>query len=293
MPLNIEELKTFYARALAHPREFLNKALEGTVTRLYGHILRAGSIAVDIGASVGDHTLPMARLVGSQGSVISFEPIQNCFDEVSRKVKLAGVQDQVRLHNMALSNYEGESEYFVVRNLPGTSGLKRMPHQDIKSRERVTVRVARLDDVIHDKVDFIKVDAEGGDFFAIQGARRILMQSRPVVAFESGEIPAAAARAYGYTREDFLGFFEETNYNLYNVCGLPFEPEFWENTNTLWDTIALPVERESELRDLLWLSVLEGHYDGIDGTMRATPALLRRARGLSGRLLHRFLGSRS
>lgn len=293
MSLNREELQTFYARALAYPRPLLNRAVEGTLERFYGHILRAGNIAVDIGASVGDHTVPMARLVGSQGSVFSFEPIQNSFDEVSRKVKFAGVQNQVRLHNMALSNYEGESEYYVVRDFPGTSGLKQMPHQDIKSRERVTVRVARLDDVVHDKVDFIKVDAEGGDFFAIQGAIHILMQSRPVVAFESGEIPAAAGRSYGYTREDFLKFFKETNYNLYNVCGLPYEPDFWEKPNTLWDTIALPAERESELRDLLWLSVLEGNYDAIDGTFYVKPQLLRRARRLSERLVRRLLGGKS
>ena len=55
-----------------HPRAYSCAVKRGEVDRLR-EFLQAGDVAIDIGAHIGDTTLPMALAVGQSGSVIAFE----------------------------------------------------------------------------------------------------------------------------------------------------------------------------------------------------------------------------
>ncbi len=47
---------------------------ESQIGTLFGELLGLGDVAVDVGANIGVHALTLARIVGSTGSVIAFEP---------------------------------------------------------------------------------------------------------------------------------------------------------------------------------------------------------------------------
>src|ERR1019366_6569447 len=49
-------------------------SFEPATVKLYETLIRQGDIVLDIGANIGAHTLPLARLVGEMGRVIAFEP---------------------------------------------------------------------------------------------------------------------------------------------------------------------------------------------------------------------------
>ena len=156
-----------------------------------------------------------------------------------------------------MSNEAGSAQFQVVEDAPGLSGLKERTSHAGRNVKQINVEVARLDDSIPTsaKIRFIKIDAEGADFFILQGARRILTQDRPVVGFESGRINAYPAKSYNYNESAFNEFFQSIDYVLYDIVGLKYEPEFW-NLPSLNDLIAIPAEQTETTREYLQMAML-------------------------------------
>ena len=67
---------------------FLLGAFKAGTIRAYRQVVRAGSIVLDIGASVGVRTLPLAPLVGSQDRVADFEPTKFAFSKLQANAAL-------------------------------------------------------------------------------------------------------------------------------------------------------------------------------------------------------------
>jgi len=74
---------------------------------------------------------------------------------------------------------------------------------------------------------FCKLDLEGSEFRAPQGAVRAIERHRPVLVFENDR--AGSARSYGYGPDDFFGFFGALGYRLRDLFGRPLVREEWES----------------------------------------------------------------
>ena len=66
-------------------------------------LLKEGDCAYDIGASVGSHSILMARKVGPVGLIVSFEPEPNSFQVLEKNVALNHLEN-IRLFPVALGN---------------------------------------------------------------------------------------------------------------------------------------------------------------------------------------------
>jgi hypothetical protein len=105
-----------------------------------------------------------------------------------------------------VSDAGGRSTYVFVENAPSYSGLR---ERDYDRPDPVTtvidVAVVRIDDVIAEsvKVDFIKLDIEGGELQALQGAVDTIARSSPVIVFEAG---ARSTGRYGVTPGQLFEF---------------------------------------------------------------------------------------
>src|ERR1043165_865505 len=60
---------------------------EGEVD-IFRQVLRPGDLALDIGANLGSHTLPLAQFVGPTGGVYAFEPQRILFQILCGNVAL-------------------------------------------------------------------------------------------------------------------------------------------------------------------------------------------------------------
>lgn len=162
---------------------------EQRLERLYTHLGIDGKAVVDIGASLGRHTIPLAKLVGEGGLVMAFEPLPSIRAALCSRLLTANLNNVATLP-IALSSKSGSSNFVYTPEAPAESGLKRRETYNSSPTKFVDIPVVvrRLDEVVpsNDHIAFIKIDVEGAELDVLKGAENIIRKSRPMIAFESG-----------------------------------------------------------------------------------------------------------
>jgi FkbM family methyltransferase len=202
---------------------------ETIIAGLYRAVLRPGDLAVDGGANEGMHAFPLAELVGPSGLVLAFEPIAWRAETLVHEAR-ARALPQLRVSAQALAERGGAAPFHWIRNADGYSGLKPRAYPVAPDLQMVTVPTVALDTLIDGAAPpwrFCKLDLEGGEFRAMQGAARALQRHRPVIVFECDRV--GAPRHYGYGPDEFFGFFDGLGYRLRDLFGRPFAREAWES----------------------------------------------------------------
>jgi FkbM family methyltransferase len=143
--------------------------------RLMAKEVRPGSVFYDIGANVGFHTLLAAKLVGS-GKVFAFEPSPRNLEYLRRHVALNGL-DNVSVFDSAVSDRDQMLHFMVeatgfAGSLSGSGG-------------GINVKSVTLDALVNGgKIPppaYIKMDIEGAEFLALQGAEQLLRTYHPEI----------------------------------------------------------------------------------------------------------------
>lgn len=163
---------------------------EPRTLKQYETLVQPGDTVLDIGANVGAHTLPFARLVGLNGRVIAFEPTKWAFEKLRSNLKLnpllSGRVDCNQALLVAERNDNLPGQIYSSWPLEDQLGL----HVQHKGRLMTTegARVLTLDDAIASKgvakVDFVKVDVDGHEYAVIRGAMDVLRKFQPKILME-------------------------------------------------------------------------------------------------------------
>jgi FkbM family methyltransferase len=150
-------------------------------------LLQRGDCFIDVGANLGDWTLPAARLVGQGGRVLAFEPVPQAAAAL-RKSAWVNRMSQVQVFERALSNRSGQAEFSVERENSGGSRLNRMADDAGRSFTHVKVEVGTLDEASAALagVALVKIDVEGYEAEVLQGATQMLARLRPALHLETG-----------------------------------------------------------------------------------------------------------
>jgi FkbM family methyltransferase len=235
MALYDEERKAWMQAAYTRP---LGNFFEDIINAIYSAILKPGDLAVDCGANCGVHTFPMSKLVGSSGRVVAVEAIPDLAAGLAQR----GFPN-IDVKATAIGAAAGRASFSVVRDDIGYSGL-RQRHDlpgDLAGRvDVIDVPVATLDSLLADRrqrVRFVKMDLEGGEFHALQGATSIL-RDRPLVILENAR--ESAANLYGYTSEDWFSLFDTADFAVFDLFGRPFCRNDWHASGMPWYVIAAP-----------------------------------------------------
>jgi len=248
-PVGLFETYDLLAAQAAVEGKSIGPLYEDIVLGLYAALLRPGDIAVDVGAHDGHHTFPMSSVVGPTGHIFAIEAIDSVYVKL---LKYAARHNRYNITamNIAASDGEGEASFTHYRNIPGYSGLlpSKLPHSaDELGESTVTVQRAPLDLVIPRgrRVRFIKLDIEGGEYHALLGARTLIAEHRPVLAFENGLERAAAQ--YGYSCDDFFNLFDALDYIPMFISGHRLTREYWDRAKRphFFELVAVPGELES------------------------------------------------
>jgi FkbM family methyltransferase len=135
--------------------------------------IEEGDTVLDVGACVGDTTVPMAMLTGELGTVIAVEPFPPNVKYL--KLNLAEFPN-VHIFDAAAGGRAGKMPLYISPSYMGHS-LKD------KTSEVIDVRVDTLDGMTRDfdRIDFAKIDVQGCEVEVLEGAYRTLAKTRKLV----------------------------------------------------------------------------------------------------------------
>lgn len=227
---------------------------ETMLEMFYRQLNLNGAEVVDIGAHSGRHAVPLSNLIGMDGICYAFEPIPSIRKTLCENLSLNGLNNTV-VYPFALSSSTKRANFNFIPNLPEESGLqKRHIYNAVpEGIQEIPVKVTTLDDILisREKISFIKIDVEGGELDVLRGAKRLMLKSRPIVAFECG---AASFLGYHKTPDEIFQIFDSMGFKIYSITGdyIPNVESFARATTSqnYWDYIALPSVDERLLKCL-------------------------------------------
>lgn len=166
--------------------------------------LKPDSNCVDVGCHKGE-ILEMMLKFAPNGKHFAFEPIPQLLNELKSKF-----DGKATIYQYALSDSKGggKTTFNLVKNAPAYSGIKQR-HYDIDNPEIevITVDLSTMDEVLENqKIDFIKIDVEGGEFGVLKGARNLLKANMPTILFECGK---GASDYYGTKPADIFRYLTQ------------------------------------------------------------------------------------
>ncbi len=187
-------------------------------------MLRPGMTFVDVGANTGLYTLFAAKKIGPTGRVLAFEPSSREYETLEQNIAVNALKN-VRAIKRAVSNRDGEVELLVasLKN-SGHNTLGKFGYAATFPEGTERVGVEQLDNFLsrerYERVDVIKMDVEGAELAALQGAMDTLRRLHPALLVEISdrtlEHQGASSRevldllaSEGYR---FYGFDEQTGF---------------------------------------------------------------------------------
>jgi FkbM family methyltransferase len=196
-----------------------------------------GAVAIDIGANLGEWTLPLARAVGANGRVLAVEPMLRNAAALA-KTLAANVLGQAEVLCCAVGDDDGEAVLAVplvtsARSDTGTAHIG----PAAAGHEPVRVALRRLDSLLAERccerVDLVKIDVEGHERRVLDGAAATLVRFRPALVIETGH-EAEGERALIHDRLQGLGYrllgilldhgMAEADWPSYRAAAPPFRP---------------------------------------------------------------------
>ena len=172
---------------------------EPHVTALLRRELHKGNTFLDVGANIGYFTMLGAKLVGAAGRVIAVEPMDKNLQLVYLGIR-KNAFEHVRVMPFGASNHSG---IVSIVTDPNTSNAL-VQSAPTSSSPSNFAPVQTLDWLCRDldALDFVKMDIEGHEVFAWQGAERTFAKYRPKIATEFH--PYALKANSGLDYNDYL-----------------------------------------------------------------------------------------
>jgi FkbM family methyltransferase len=138
-----------------------------------GSTIEAGDVVVEVGANVGEFTR-MAAAIASR--VYAFEPDPRCFACLQKNVS---EMPNVNVFPIALSDVVSELVFYLASEDADSSLIPPKVYS-----ESISVPAMRLDKWMEeqgmDKIDFLKVEAEGAEMEVLQGLGESINQVRKI-----------------------------------------------------------------------------------------------------------------
>jgi FkbM family methyltransferase len=154
---------------------------------VFQKVLRAGQVAIEVGANIGALTVPMAKIIGPTGKLIVYEPsLDNA--ELLRLNLAHNDCAFVEVKEMAAGCHYGSTRIPRLAELPH----KNYGRVEIGSGGQ-WVRREPIDNLKLDTLHFLKIDAEGCELEIIQGAAETIKRCRPILYVENDREDKSAA----------------------------------------------------------------------------------------------------
>lgn len=175
------------------------------------NLVKPDTIAIDVGANIGEYAYSLCKLIGDNGRVICIEPIKDMADVISKAAKR--LQLPITVYNCGLSSESGSAELYI----PHENGRRQTALASFNKpetvREKHTIQLRRLDDItdeIEGDISFIKIDVEGHEQAVLKGGIETLKKYSPnlLIEIEERHSPVPISQTFSMLKElGYDGFF--------------------------------------------------------------------------------------
>ena len=163
--------------------------LLGARQRNYGN----GVFAIDCGANIGVHTIEWAIAMTGWGSVFAIEAQERIYYALAGNIAINNCFNAMAIH-AAVSSESGvmtiPNPNYMVPSSFGSLELRQGANNEFigqaisYEQNTAEVRKVALDEFDLPRVDFIKLDVEGMEMEALQGAEKTIKSCRPILLVE-------------------------------------------------------------------------------------------------------------
>ena len=185
---NIGEIE--YAQWL-HPFE-KPKVISDSNIKFYEKLSKKGGFIIDIGAHTGDTTVPMALAVGKDGLVLGLEPNKYVYKILEKNAALNLDKTNITPLNFAATDKDGHFTFnYSDASFCNGGFLSQIKSKRHKHSFTLEVEGKNLQDYLFkehkkdlEKLDLIKIDAEGYDKEILKTIPKILENYKPNLMIE-------------------------------------------------------------------------------------------------------------
>ena len=193
--------------------------------------IRPGDTVIDIGANIGDLTLPMAQLTGAYGHVYAMESHPDIFN--------------ILCANLALNQ--------LSHVQPINAFVKNDPAAEVQAqfvKTGVNHKTIKIDDLGLTQCRLIKIDVDGNELDVLQSGAATLSKHRPILYLENDIRPKS---------KDLLTYLFSLDYDLYwHIAPIFSADNFFGNSVNHWHpqgivslmVLAVPKEQASPMPGL-------------------------------------------
>lgn len=155
---------------------------EPWVTKVIRETVKPGWNIIEVGANIGWYSVLLASLIGKDGRLWVFEPNPRIYHLLCINLEINGFLDRAVAVNKAVLDRSGMVEFGVAGRHMGGSGVFTFG-SELEPVERITVEAVSLDEYLPPKtrVNLLKIDAEGSEFYILKGAERIIKENPEMI----------------------------------------------------------------------------------------------------------------
>lgn len=158
----------------------INQDYEFLELNIFEQLLKPGMTVLDIGANIGIYSILASDKVGKKGNVFAFEPVPENLSLIRHNLTLNHIKN-VKVVPSAVGDKKDRVTISLVENSLGTHSV------GAESAQTLEVNQIKIDDFVSlnkIKVDIIKIDIEGYEAHALDGAKHTIQDKNIILLME-------------------------------------------------------------------------------------------------------------
>jgi FkbM family methyltransferase len=191
-----------------------NQIFEEEVVLTAKKYIKEGTAVLDVGANFGQMSVLFSGMTGPQGKVYSFDADDFIFEILKKNIAANNKEQVIEPVFGAVSNKAGETLYFPVQDFErfqayGSYGI------DPNAKAGRAVKTITIDNLsIQKPISFMKIDIQGFDLQAMQGAVETIKKHRMPILFE---YEYHFEEEYKLSFQEYVDFVRDINYKFEKV----------------------------------------------------------------------------
>ena len=189
------------------------EVFESEIVETAERFIKKGTVVLDVGANFGQMSVLFSRFAGNDGIIYSFEAQKRVFDILKKNIEANNAHNINPIFN-AVYFESGKNFYFPEPDFVkfGAYGSYNLPLDSVKGQE---VKSLKIDDLqIEKPISFMKVDVQGCDLFAMQGAVETIKKHKMPVLFEFEQ---QFQKTYKTNFHDYVEFVDSIGYKFTEI----------------------------------------------------------------------------